>query len=249
MQTSETRNQGMLWGAILVGLGIIFLLQQIFPGFFGALVWSAAFAVAAIVFYGMYSRRKDQWWLLIPAYVAAFIATVIQLGSVRWLPGEFVGAFVMLAIGFPFLYVYLKNQEHWWALIPAYTMAAIAGIILLSTVISGELIGSYVMFAIAAPFIYVYVRNRQHWWALIPGGIMATIGIGLFVAGMAWILPAVMIVAGLFLLYRQFSGRGKSDATPRPTSGPAADRPVDSPVREFEPIGMATGPEADRVQE
>jgi hypothetical protein len=247
METQQNRtNQGVMWGAVLIGLGIIFLLQQIFPGFFGALVWSAAFAVGAVVTYGAYTRNKQNWWLLIPTYVMAFIAAIIQIGSIRWLPGEFVGAFVMLAIGFPFLYVYLKNDEHWWALIPAYTMAAIAGIILASMVLNGEMIASFVMFAIAAPFLYVYLRNRQHWWALIPGGIMAMIGVGLFIAGMAWIFPAVMIVAGLYLLYRQF-GKSRGDAAP-PTSGPAADRPQkDTPVREFEPI-MA-GPEADRPQE
>jgi len=246
METQQNRlNQGVLWGAILIGLGIVFMLQQIFPGFFGALIWSAVFAIGAVATYGAYTRNKQNWWLLIPAYVMAFVAAIIQIGSIRWLPGEFVGAFVMLAIGFPFLYVYLKNDEHWWALIPAYTMAAIAGIILFSMVLNGEMIASFVMFAIAAPFLYVYLRNRQHWWALIPGGIMAVIGVGLFIAGMAWIFPAVMIVAGLYLLYRQF-GKGSRDAA-APTSGPAADHAYDTPVREFEPI-MA-GPEADRPQE
>ena len=247
METQQNRiNQGVLWGAILIGLGIVFLLQQIFPGFFGALIWSAVFAVGAVATYGAYTRNKQQWWLLIPAYVMAFVAAIIQIGSIRWMPGEFIGAFVMLAIGAPFLYVYLKNEEHWWALIPAYAMLAIAGIILASMVLRDEMMGAFVMFAIAIPFLYVYLRNRQHWWALIPGGIMAMIGVGLFIAGMAWVFPAVMIVAGLYLLYRQF-GKGSRAVAP-PTSGPAADYAKnETPVREFEPI-MA-GPEADRPQD
>src|SRR5690554_4137034 len=176
---SETRNSNTnlnwLLGVALIGLGGIFLLNQLLPGFIGGMLWAAAFAVGGVAIYSYYMRNREHWWVLIPAYAAEVIAGIIFLGTLRFIPGEFVGAFIMFAIGLPFLYVYLRNREHWWALIPAYTMASIGVLILLGSWLRGELVAAYINYAIALPFLYVYLRNPEHWWARIPGGIMATI--------------------------------------------------------------------------
>ncbi len=253
VSTNTQGSPGWLLGAVLIGLGALFLVNQIIPGFMSGLIWASAFGVGAVATYGYYTRNRQQWWALIPAYVMAAIASLILLGMVRFIPGEVTGAFVMALIGAPFLYVYLRDRRHWWALIPAYTMGAIGGIILLSGIIRNDmLIASYVMYAIAAPFLYVYLRNRQHWWALIPGGIMAVMGTAFMVSGLAYLIPVLLIVVGIYLLVRHFGGQKATSpaapvSTPRPTSGPEADRPV----TEFTPIGAAqsrtpeSGPEAD----
>ncbi len=240
-------NPNWVWGILLIGLGLLFLLDQLLPGFIGGLLWAAAFAVGGLVAYSYYMSHKDQWWALIPAYALWGIAGLIVLGSLRFIPGELIGASVMFYIAAPFFYVYLRDRQHWWALIPAYAMAALGVAILLSPILSGELAGSYVMFAIAAPFFYVYLRNRQYWWALIPGGIMAAIGMALLIAGFAYLVPALMVVAGVYLLVRHFSSRRTAPAQaapPRgmPKTGPEADRPLP----EFEPLGTrSSSPEAD----
>jgi hypothetical protein len=142
---------------------------------------------------------------------------------------------ILSGIGLTFFSVYLSNRRHWWALIPAYTMIAIAGIVLLSDVlrIDGQLIGAYVMFAIAFPFLYVFLHNRHNWWALIPAGVMGTIGIGLLldIAGsfITAAIPALMIVGGIYMLVRGM-GRGEEKVEPQremvaPMTGPDADTP------------------------
>jgi hypothetical protein len=149
------------------------------------------------------------------------IGIVIAFADI--LPGQLLGFLIMLAIGVPFLYVYLRNREYWWALIPAYAMLSIGAVIPLTSVLSGMLIGSYVMFAIALPFFYVYLRNREYWWALIPSGIMSLIGIGLLMgSSIRYVAPAVLIVLGIFLLGRHVS-RDKSEVAP--ATGPGADKP------------------------
>jgi len=140
-----------------------------------------------------------------------------------------MGAFVMFAIAAPFVYVYLNNRYNWWALIPAYVMAAIGGLILLNPIMGGPMTGAYVMFAIAAPFIYVYLRNTENWWALIPGGMMAVIGAGLLISSVISAIPVLLIIAGIYILVRQMGSRPKANKpqpikVSTPTSGPEADK-------------------------
>jgi hypothetical protein len=97
--------------------------------------------------------------------------------------GELVGAFVMLAIGIPFLAVYLINRKNWWALIPAGVMLVIAAVILISAQTSGQFVAPLIMFAIALPFFVVYLRSAENWWALIPAGVMGSIGVTLLLSG------------------------------------------------------------------
>jgi hypothetical protein len=230
-------NRNALWGLILIGLGIIFMFDRFFPGFVGGLLWAGAFATGGAVIYAYTRSDSRRQWALIPAYVMEVIAGIILLDSVRFIPGEFIGGFIMYAIGLPFLYIYMRDRRHWWALIPAYTMGAIGTLILLTMLLNGNLIAAYVMFAIALPFFYVYIKNRQQWWALIPGGIMGAIGLAFFVAGIAFIIPVLLIAAGVYLLIRhsdQLPGARKAPAPPveTPKYGPAADRPIEG----FEPL-------------
>jgi hypothetical protein len=96
----------------------------------------------------------------------------------------------------------------WWALIPAYVMFAVAGLIGFNSIgiFEGDIGASYIMFAIALPFLLVYVRNTKMWWALIPGGIMAIIGLAflLTVDIGRYIGPGIIILVGLWILFRTF---------------------------------------------
>jgi hypothetical protein len=93
--------------------------------------------------------------------------------------GELTGAFFMLAIGIPFLVVYLVNRKNWWALIPAGVLLLIAAIILISTQANAEIVAPLILFAIALPFFIVYFRTVENWWALIPAGVLTSVGITL----------------------------------------------------------------------
>jgi hypothetical protein len=164
------------------------------------------------------------------------------------IPAPIIGALIPIAalsgIGVTFLAVYVNDRTHWWALIPAYVMFAVAGIIILSSIFhSGVLVASYVMFAIALPFLYVFVRNRENWWALIPASIMGLVGVALMIGAAArFIVPAIpvlMILFGIFLLMRTNGNR-------KLLNMPTTER-KESPIIEFEPIRpMAAEREADK---
>lgn len=234
-QNNDRRSTGAVWGVLLVALGVVFLLGQLIPGLGRMIrgsIWAGGFVLAAMIFYGLYATNKEQWWPLIPAYAMLAVASYIFMGVFHF-PGTAIAAWVLTSVGLPFLYVYIKNKEHWWALVPAYTMFVTGAFLLavpLLSIIGWASIVAYWNFAIALPFGVVYLTDRKQWWALIPGGIFGTVGLVFALIGIAWMIPAVMIVFGLFLLLRQM--RGQKSAEPTPKYGPEADRPL----TEFTPI-------------
>ena len=166
----------------------------------------------ALPFVVVYLRDRKQWWALIPAYVMVIVALIVLFSETGGLPDYLVGTGFLVAIGLPFLVVYLRDRSKWWALIPAYAMFSISVIIPLSELNIDEiLIPAYVMFAIALPFLFVYVRDRSNWWALIPGGIMTLIGaiMLLSVQLVEYLAPVAIILAGVWILGRQFIGGSK----------------------------------------
>lgn len=248
----KKRSSGTwVWGLVLIVLGAFFLIAQFVPGFgslLGGLIWAAAMVGIGAAFLGVYVSDRTRWWALIPAYVFAAIGGIIALATISF-PGDGIAAFVLMAIALPFFYVYLRDRRQWWALIPAYVMTAITVLILLPfRMMPGEWVAAYVNFAVAAPFLYVYLRNRKHWWALIPAGITGAVGVAFLVAGTAYLIPALMIVAGIYLLVRYLGVRRSQPAAAAapaapPKTGPAADRPV----TEFTPLGVSKEEEAEEV--
>lgn len=170
----------------------------------------AAYVLFAIAlpFIVVFLRDRSQWWALIPAYVMLAVAAMVLLSETVLLPDAFEATFILTAIALPFLVVYLRDRTLWWALIPAYVLLGIGIMIPLDEygVLSDFLIPAYVMFVIALPFFIVYIRNRKQWWALIPGGIMAAFGMSfLLVEAFQYVFPALVILAGLWILARSFA--------------------------------------------
>jgi uncharacterized membrane protein HdeD (DUF308 family) len=127
-----------LWGVILIAIGVVFLIDTFLPplGFINDLIWAAVFAASGLLVYNAYTRRKERWWMLIPAYALVAIAGVIVLDALFPRAEDLSGAYVMFAIALPFLYVYLNDKKKWWALIPGGIMAAVGLGLLVSAVVA-----------------------------------------------------------------------------------------------------------------
>jgi len=236
--TTENKPSGnnteRLWGAILIVLGLAALLNQFFPFpfNFGGFFWALFFAGGGALLFTLYLGNREQWWLLNPAYAFECIAAIVLMATLN-INGDLIGIFVMLAIATPFYYVYLRNRANWWALIPAYVMTAVAGVIFVSNsplieLLPYDVTPVYVMFAIALPFYVVYFRNRANWWALIPAGIMTMIGIGLLGQGITYFVPVVLIAIGVLLLLTQMRQGSARPKETQPLSGPEADKPTEN---------------------
>lgn len=232
-KNNRTGNLSWIWGGVLIALGAVFLLNQLMPRAFGVLIPVVILSGIGMTFFSVYWSNRQHWWALIPAYVMWAISGLILVGG--WFNGALLGFLVPFSFGIPFLYVYWRDHEQWWALIPGYMFTAL-GIVIISGIFFGDqILGVLIPLAFALPFFYVYVHNRQHWWALIPAGFAASIALGFLMAGVMRFIPVLMIIAGIYLLVRQRSGR---ETKPIKTK---------SANPEFYPIMPETGPEAERT--
>jgi hypothetical protein len=227
---SQTQKQALVWGGLLVlfgGLGLLATFVDL-----SAWIWATILAVAGLGVFAVYLMDRSDWSLLIPAYVLWVVALFLALITLNVLRDEFIATYVLVAIALPFLAVFLRDHAQWWALIPAYVLTAVGVMVALigRGILNDLLVPAYVMFAIAIPFIAVYARDRRQWWPLIPGGIMALIGLAFLIAEAAvqYVAPVVLVLAGLWILVRQFMH--KEPAAPdasAPTGAQASEPPAE----------------------
>lgn len=206
---TESNKQGIVWGGLLILFGVLGLVEVYTD--LTAWIWVTILAAAGLGIFGIYLTEPSDWGLLIPAYVMGAIAALVALIELNVLRDDFIATFVLTIIALPFLAGFWRNRERWGLLIPAYVLLAVGVMVglLERGALNDLLIPAYVMFAIAIPFFVIYGRNPQHWWALIPGGITAVIGLSFLIAeaALGYVVPAVLILAGLWMLLRQFTHR------------------------------------------
>jgi hypothetical protein len=201
-------KQGLVWGGLLILLGILSLVETYTS--LGPWVWVAVLTVAGLGVYGIYAKDRSEKWMLIVSYVLLVVAGLVMLITLNVLRDEAIATYVLTAIALPFLLAFLQSDRtKWGLLIPPYVLIAVGvmvGLIGLG-ILDDLLIPAYVLIAISIPFFVVYARDTKQWWPLIPGGITALIGLSFLIAEAAvqYIVPAVLIIAGIWVLVRQFT--------------------------------------------
>jgi len=209
----------MVWGGLLILFGVMALVETYTD--LTVWTWVAILAAGGLGVFGIYLTDRSDWGLLIPTYVLWAVTGLVALIELNILQDPFIATYVLTAIALPFLVVFLRNRDQWWALIPAYVLLAVGVMVGLDEggVLSDLLVPAYVLFAIAIPFFVVYARNTRQWWALIPGAIMAVIGLAFVIAEAAaqYVGAVALVLAGVWILVRQF--------TRKEPVGPETDQP------------------------
>lgn len=203
---ADRRKQNMVWGGLLILFGVLALVQTFID--ISVWAWVAILGVTGLAVFVVYLSDRASKALLIPVYVLWVVAIFLVLLTLEILQDAFVASFVLTAVAVPFIVAFLQDRSRWAFLIPAYVLLAVGLMVLLleSGIIYDVLVPAYIMFVIAIPFLAVYLWNRQHWWALIPAGILLIVGFTFLFAEAAveLIVPAVLILAGIGILLRQF---------------------------------------------
>src|SRR5574341_124464 len=119
-------NWGLLIPAyvLLAVCGVVFLSERrLIPGEFIATYILSAIALPFLI--GWATNPKERWGLLIPAYVLLAVGAMVGLIGLNVLRELLIPSYIMFAIAVPFLYVFVRSPQNWWALIPGGIMSVI----------------------------------------------------------------------------------------------------------------------------
>ena len=172
----KTNKENMGWGILLIcfGSAVMLDLYTNFSDWFKV----GIFLIGGLVTLAIYLSNREQWLILISAYILLALSAIAALALWDFLEGDVMGSFVLAIIAAPFFAVYFKNKNNWWAMIPGLILSAIAVLLLLTSmnVIDEFLFAPYFLFSIGVTFLVVYFNDRKNWWALIPAYTMIMVG-------------------------------------------------------------------------
>jgi hypothetical protein len=214
IMNTRSRKQGLVWGGLFIVLGVMGLLEIVTD--LSAWIWVAVLVIGGLGVFGIYATDRAEKWLLIISYALLAVAGLVTLITLDVLQDPLIATYVLLAIALPFLVAFLADRTRWGLLIPAYILLAVGVMVPLTelNVLDDNLTAAFILIAVAIPFFVVFLRNTKNWWALIPGGILAIVGLSFLIAEAAveYIFAAVLIVAGILIVVRQFT---KAEETPQ----------------------------------
>jgi hypothetical protein len=215
---TQSKRSGLVLGGLLIVFGVLALIETMLD--LSEWVWVAVLLVGGFGVYGVYAMDRTEKWMLIISYAMLAVAGLVTLLSLELLPDAYVATYVLFSIALPFFVAFLFDRSRWGLLIPAYVLLAVGLMVPLIELgaLNDLMVTAYVLFAIAIPFFVVYLRNSKNWWALIPGGILAVVAIGFLIAEAAveYIFGAVLILAGVVIVFRQFTKKDEIQETASP---------------------------------
>jgi hypothetical protein len=204
-------------GLILVGLGVLILLQNLgvfqAGGNFEAILFGAAFILGGFAFLAVLFTNRTSWWAAIPGITLCSIGILILISSLLPAVGDVIGGAIVLGgIALSFWVVFLLDNRNWWAIIPGGTLLTLAVITALPqslTAANGFIVPGVLFTGMGLTFALLGILRmspgRRWSWPWIPAGILITMGL-LFAlsAGnlVQTVWPAVLILLGLFLVFR-----------------------------------------------
>ena len=115
------RRSGWVGGLILIGLGVLFLLQQYAPEWVGGWLFLVGLGVIFLVAYLL----NKQYGFLIPGCILTGLGIGVALIGDANTDSPQEGGVVVIALGLSFLAIWLVDMivargrpGHWWPLIP-----------------------------------------------------------------------------------------------------------------------------------
>ena len=212
MKRLESR---ILWGVLLILGGVLFLLDSLGVIAVGAIVWPLLLAIASLAFLIVFlTAPQTNWWAAIPGFVLLGLTGTVLFDQIAPAAAETWGGSLFLGgISMAFWAVYLVDTENWWAVIPAGVLLTLALIAGLPEDIQGIETGGIFFLGIGLTFAVLALlptSEGRMTWPIIPALVLLVVG-ALVTAAAAelinYVWPAILILGGLYLLYRALSSR------------------------------------------
>ena len=204
--TDRTRN----WWALIPGALMLFLALTtlLVDNIGGEWIGSLLLFLIGLSFFVVYLNNRSHTWALLVAYIMGVLSIAPAMASGGGDTAAYFGPVFLFAVALPFLILYFRSAEYWWAIIPAgvmTTLAVIAGAAIAGW-IRDEAQGGYanavLMFGLAATFAVVWLRHARE-WAKVATIILAAVAVAsIFFASYTEIFwPVAIILAGAYLLF------------------------------------------------
>lgn len=213
-----TKNSRTIFGTLLIAAGVLTLLQQLgyLGGDAGDAFFSGLFALGALYFYSRYREDPDSWWLALVAFVLAGLALEGLLNLFLPNVGRAIGgALFFIFLGTGFLLAFLRNNMHWWAVIPAGVMYSLAAVTVVDDVLRNSPIdsGGVLFLGMGLTFLalsFLSVNGERMSWGIFPAIFL--IGFGLFIsvgdlANWEVVWPSLLILIGGYFLVQALFNR------------------------------------------
>jgi hypothetical protein len=186
---------------------IMFVVDRIRGEWIGA----GLFFTLAMIFFLVYLSKHANWAAIV-AFVM-FVLSFLPLLAMTTRP-EISGVLFFLAISLPFLFIYFRSAEHWWAIIPAgimLTMAILIAIILLtgtpSTGLDPHIANAIIFAGMAFTFAIVGLRHHRS-WALMLAVLVVLIAImATFIHNPSNSWALFVVATGICLIYNALRPR------------------------------------------
>jgi hypothetical protein len=200
---------------LLIAGGVLFLLDSLGLIAVGPILWPVLIGFASLAFLFVFATApQTNWWAAIPGFVLLGLTGTIALDQLApEIAGEWGGALFLGGIALAFWAIYLVNPEHWWAVIPGGVLLTLALVAGLSSALEGVEMGGIFFFGLGLTFALLALLPTPEGrltWAIIPAIVLLAMG-ALITAAAAqlinYIWPVVLILGGLYLLYRVFRSR------------------------------------------
>ncbi len=205
----------VLWGGLLIAAGILFLLENLGVIQFADIFWAILMGLGGVFFLSVFLADRNNWWALIPGIILFDLALLVALDAIfPQFAGSVGGALFLAGIGLSFWVIYLIRRDHWWAIIPGGALFTLAAVVIASSLGYETESGGVLFLGLGLTFGLVALaptsEGGRMTWAWIPAAALVVIGVLVFGAAanlINYLWPAVLILLGLFLVYRTLSGR------------------------------------------
>lgn len=230
MQLPEMKEMKSVkgWGIVLIGFGVMLLLQSI--GLIRSLegvLGSVTLAAAGLLLVSLWFNSDKRWWVILPATVLLTLALSVAAEE-HLLPhffDRYAGEIFAVFAGLAFIAIFWRYPNRWWAIFPGGGLLSIGAAVIaeemriLRPFIGPDGESGIFFFGMGLTFGLLYFKGRtvegerRAKWAVYPMLALMVLGTMIIVASSqltGFVAAAALIVAGVYLL----SGRRQREELP-----------------------------------
>jgi len=158
------KNKKIVLGLLIIFFGFILLLNNFrIINVNNEFWWGVAFAGLGIVFLNVYFQNSNKKGPLIVSIILLIFGFLTIFDSLNFISNNIIGAIVLWGVTAIFISFYVRNNEQWWAIIPAGAFFLFGFLILLEEyrILDNDYFGFIFLFGMSLVFWFLYLVRED----------------------------------------------------------------------------------------